>query len=134
MTSHFFPGFTIAQIRLILHPIWNVPVAKAPLYLIYAQRFNIVPQLSANPPARAAIPNPVTGLYILKRATRTNQSRFGDILPLYHCCMAVHLVPRFGAKADPTLTYATSTERSRELFLNKYFDKDVFQYLRSSCP
>jgi hypothetical protein len=25
-------------------------------------------------------------------------------------------------------------ERSREFFLNRYFDKDIFQYLRNSRP
>ena len=132
--SHLLPGFTIAQIRLILHPIWNVEVPDSPLYLVYAQRFDVIHQPSANPPARAAIPDPVTGLYILKRAFRADQSRVGDILPLKHCRMPVQLVPRFGAKASTTLTHATSMERSREFFLNKYFDKDVFQYLRSSHP
>ena len=131
---HPFPGFTIAQIRLILHPIWDVEVPDTPLYLVYAQRFDIIHQLSADPPTRAAIPDPVTGLYTLKRASRADQSHVGDILPLKHCRMPVQLVPRFGAKASTTLTHTTSMERSREFFLNKYFDKDVFQYLRSSHP
>lgn len=122
--------------RLIFHPIWNVEVANAPFYLVYAQRFDIIHQLSPTSPARAAIPDPVTGLYVFKRALRADRSRVGDILPLSHCRMSVQLVPRFGEKANTTLTCATSMERSREFFLNKYFDKDIFQYLRirSSRP
>jgi hypothetical protein len=107
---------------------------NAPSYLVYAQRFDIIPQLSALPLTRAAIPDPITGLYLLKRALRTDQSRMGGIIPLSHCRMPVQLVPRFGAKADTGLTCTTSMERSREFFLNGYFDKDIFQYLRSSRP
>lgn len=127
------PGFTVAQIRLIIHPIWDMGT-DTPLYLAYVQRFDIVPQLSATPPSRAAIPDPGTGLYVLKRAVRANGSRIGDVIPLSHCRMPVQLVPRFGKKAHSTLTCKTSMERSREFFLNGYFDKDIFQYLRSSRP
>jgi len=105
-----------------------------PLYLVYAQRFDIIPQLSTTAPTRTSIPDPVTGLYVFKRAFRTDRSRIGDIIPLSHCRMPVQLVPRFGAKADTGLTPTTSMERSREFFLNSYFDKDIFQYLRSSSP
>jgi hypothetical protein len=111
-----------------------VDIAGLPLYLVYAQRFDIIHQLSGNPPTRTAIPDPITGLYVFKRALRTDQSRVGDILPLYHCRIPVQLVPRFGAKADSTLTHTTSMERSREFLLNRYFDKDIYQYLRCSCP
>ena len=48
--------------------------------------------------------------------------------------MPIQLIPRFGAKADVRLTSRNSMEWSREFFLNAYFDKDIFQYLRSSRP
>jgi hypothetical protein len=105
-----------------------------PPYLVYAQRFDIIPQPSNTPPTRAPVPDPITGLYVFKRASRNDQSRIGDIIPLSHCRMPVQLIPRFGAKADTRLTATTSMEWSREFFLNKYFDKDIFQYLRSSHP
>ena len=105
-----------------------------PMYLVYTQRFDIIPQPTTTPPTRAAIPDPVTGLYIFKRALRTDGSRIGDIIPLLHCWMPVQLVPRFGTKADIRLTAKNSMERSREFFLNAYFDKDIFQYLRNSRP
>ena len=126
-------GFTVAQIRLILHPIWDTPSTGEPLYLIYAQRFDIIPQSTATA-TRAVIPDPITGLYVLKRALRSDQTRIGDIIPLSHCRMAVQLVPRFGTKADNRLMCTTSMEKSREFFLNGYFDKNIFQYLRSSRP
>ena len=132
MRLTLFSGYTVAQIRLIFHPIWNSETPHAPTYLLYAQRFDTIPQLTITPPTRAAVPDPVTGLYILKRALRTDQSRIGGIIPLSHCRMPINLVPRFGAAADTQLTSKSSMERCREFFLNAYFDKDIFQYLRNS--
>ena len=109
-------------------------VPNTPLYLVFAQRFDIIPQLIAIPPTRAPAPDPTTGLYILKRALRTDGSRIGDIIPLSHCRMPIQLVPRFGTKANTNLTSKNSMEQSREFFLNAYFHKDDFQYLRSSRP
>lgn len=99
---------------------------------MYTQRFDIIPQLTATPPTRAPIPDPTSGLYVLKRASRVDNSRTGDILPLSHCRVPLHLVPRFGAKADTRLTSKNSMEWSKEFFLNAYFDKDIFEYLRNS--
>ena len=129
----FFPGYFIAQIRLIFHPIWNAEVSNTPTYLLYAQRFDVIPQLTANPPTRANVPDPVTGLYLFKRALRTDNSRIGGIIPLSHFRIPAQLVPRFGRKADKRLTSKNSMEWSLEFFLNGYFDKDIFQYLRNSC-
>jgi hypothetical protein len=65
-------------------------------------------------------------MYVLKRAVRSNGSRIGDIVPLGQVRMLVHLVPRFGAKADPHLTAQNSMEYSTEFFLNNFADKEVF--------
>ncbi|KAF9781501.1 hypothetical protein BJ322DRAFT_1111424 [Thelephora terrestris] len=127
-------GYSVAQVRVVFHPVRDGEDSNAPLYLVYAQRFNIVPQLTAAPPIRASVPDPITGLYVLKRAFRADKSRIGDVIPLSHCRMPVQLIPRFGAKADARLTSKNSMEWSREFFLNAYFDKDTFQYLRSSRP
>ena len=79
-------------------------VPSAPSYLVYAQLFDIISQPITIPPVRAAIPDPVTGLNILKRALRADKSRIGDIIPLSHFRMPAQLVPRFGDKADTRLT------------------------------
>jgi hypothetical protein len=129
-----FPGYTVAQIRIIFHPIWDVEVPNAPSYLVYAQRFDIIPQATTGSPTRVAVPDPTTGLYTFKRAVRADKSRVGDVLPLSHCRVPIQLVPRFGAKADVRLTNKNSMEWSREFFLNAYFDKDIFQYLWNSRP
>jgi hypothetical protein len=128
--SHPYLGFTVAQVQLILHPIWDAAV-NIPLYLVHAQWFDIVPQLSASSPSRAATPDPATGLYILKCAVRSDNTHIGDIIPLSHCHLPVQLIPRFGEKAHPMLMCKTSMERSREFFLNGYFDKDI--HLEKPC-
>ena len=104
------------------------------MYLVYVQHFDIIPQTTTTPPTHAAVPDPITGLYVFKRALRTDESRIGGIMPLSHCRIPVQLVPRFGPKADIRLTSKNSMEWSREFFLNAYFDKDIFQYLQTTRP
>lgn len=70
----------------------------------------------------------------MKRAVRADQSPMGDVIPLFHCRIPVQLVPRFGEKADPRLTVKNSMEYSKDFSLNKYFDKDIFSFLRVACP
>lgn len=82
---------------------------------------------------RGNVPDPVTGMYVLKRAIRSDplQSRLGDVVPLDRVVLPVQLVPRFGQAADPRLTAETSLEYSTECFLNKYFNKVVFQFIHN---
>ena len=58
----------------------------------------------------------------------------GAVVPLYHLRRSVQLVPKFGEKADPTLTPQTSFNASHDFFLNQYFDKEDFFYLRIRSP
>ena len=70
-----------------------------------AQRFDIVPQLNPLFSARhGPYPDPVTSMYLLKRATRADGSRMGDIIPLGQLRSAIELTPSFGKKADRRLT------------------------------
>ena len=69
-------------------------------------------------------------MYVLKRALRSNGALMGAIVPLYHCYMPVHLIPRFGAKADRRLDHQSSMENTKEFFLNHYFDLEDFFLLR----
>lgn len=105
--------------------------AGLPLYLTYVHRFDIVPQLCMPRDQRFA-PDPVTGMYLLKKAVRSNGSPMGAIVPLYHCHIPVHLIPRFGEVADPHLAPQTSMERSQTFFLNHYFDPEDFFHFRTS--
>jgi hypothetical protein len=125
-------GFNVAQIRLIIHPHWTLPTAE-PMYLSYVHRFDIVPQ-SKHDGRRGPVPDPISGMYVLKRAVRSDQSPMGGIIALSNCRIPSHLVPRFGSKADSRLTSKNSLEYSKEFSLNKYFDKDIFKFFRSACP
>ena len=58
-------GFDLAQVQLIFHPVWSTNV-----YLIYVEQFDIVSQpthLSST--SRARCPDPVTGMYVVKRSS-----------------------------------------------------------------
>ena len=84
------------------------------------------------PRGQQTVPDPITGMYVLRRARRSDGSPMGAIVPLYHSHMPVNLVPKFGASADSHLTAETSIENTREFFLNHYFDLEDFFHLRSS--
>jgi hypothetical protein len=97
------------------------PVAKAGIewpwedkFLVYVQRFDTCGE---DGPSQ---------LQILKRAKRANGMRQGDIIPVAQIRAYAHLVPRYGASADPRLTSQNSFEHSTEFYLNKYFDKDTY--------
>ena len=105
-------------------PRGSRPIPEQDLFIAYVQRFDVVSSSSSR-----GRPDSVTGMYHLKRSTRSDGSRMGDIIPISQFRAAVELTPRFGREADPRLTQATSMEYSIEFRLNKYFDKEVFYAL-----
>ena len=113
--------------RLVPHP--NLPpVAGVDKFIAYVQRFDIIPQ----PPSttvsspRQPRPDPVTGMYLLKRSTRSDGSRLGDIVPLSQCRIPIEIMPRFYKKADHRLANSSSLEISTEFWVDKYFHKELF--------
>ena len=113
------------QIRLIFHPVWPVNA-----YLAYAERFDILPQPTFyGSTTRGACPDPITGQYIVKRSTRANKSRLGDVAPLLQARIPAPLVPRYGLKADPKLMLRNSLEYSTEFYLNCFFDKELYYFM-----
>jgi len=103
------------------------------LFLAYVQRFDIVPQLIPGSSSKKGLcVEPSTGMYLLKRARRSDGSILGDIIPLGHVRTLVDLVPRFGPIAEKRLTKETSLESSSEFWLNKYLDKENFYALSCS--
>ena len=68
-------------------------------------------------------------MHLLKKATRANGARIGDIVPLDQIRALVDLTPRFGSKANARLTSFSSMAYSTEFWLNKYFDKELFYAL-----
>jgi len=123
-------GFFVGQIRLIFHPLWDLKT-KLPLYLAYVERFDVVPQAHL-PRGHRLAPDLIWGMYVLRRAYRSDGSPMGSIIPLYHLRRPLQLVPKFGEKADPTLTSRTSFSASRNFYLNHYFNKEDFFYMRDS--
>ena len=121
-------GLFVGQIRTIFHPRWDVPTTR-PLYLAYVERFDVVPQAHLPRGARLA-PDPIHGMYVLRRALRSDGSPMGGIIPLHHLRMPVNLIPQFGEKADARLTSRTSFNSCRVFFLNHYFDKEDFAFFR----
>ncbi|KAJ7302442.1 hypothetical protein DFH08DRAFT_1089772 [Mycena albidolilacea] len=120
-------GHTVAQIRLIMRPIWkksSEPLTTA--YLMYAQRYDIVPQHGSATGREWS-----TGMYILKRATRADGQRLGDVTEVDNIRIPLELVPRFGPKADPRFTPHNSLECCSEVRLNKYSSKELLWIMES---
>lgn len=134
---NFDLGHHIVQLRLIFRAI---PSRRAPyalgtdLFLTYAQRFDIVPQLNPmdqpSSTRKGLYPDPSTGMYVLKRSQRSDRTIMGDVVPLGQVRTLLDLVPRFGADANKQLTKETSLEFSLEFWLNKYFEKELFYALK----
>lgn len=120
-----FQGYDVAQIRLIFCPVWSVDTI-----LTYVERFEIIPQpINYGSVLRGVCPDPVTGLYIMKRSTRASGSRLGDVIPLLQARIPAPMVPRYGVRADPKLTSKNSLEYSTEFYLNTFFDKELYYFV-----
>ena len=99
-------------------------------FLAYVRCYNVLPQRDpANHARQGMFPDPNTGLFILKRATRSNGEMAGDVIPLNQLRSLVDVAPRFGEKANPRLTNTNSLSFAKEFWLNKYFDKELFYSL-----
>jgi hypothetical protein len=128
-------GHCVVQIRLIFlvaPPRGGESLRGLESFLAYVERFDLVPQPMSLAPAapRIAGRNPVTQMYVLKRASRAGLRRFGDIVPLSQLRGPVQLVPCFGEVADPRLAVQNSLHYSNEFWLNSYANKEIFWALR----
>jgi hypothetical protein len=134
----FLLGHAVVQLCLIL---WIVPPNSshqvvADRFLAYVQRFDIVPQVnfkaSGSPTTKGPYPDPVSGMYVFKRAKRKDKGGYtflGDIVPLDQVRTLVELTPRFGAQADRRLTRMNTLTYCSEFWLDKYFTKETFYAL-----
>ena len=130
----FVTGHHVAQLRLVFRV---VPSRRAPyhpcadLFLAYAQRFDVIPQPSSQPrEGRGLYVEPLTKMYRVKRAYRSDRSIMGGIIPLGQARALINLVPLLGEVADHRLTKETLLEYGSEFRLNPYFDKELFYALR----
>ncbi|KAI5984167.1 hypothetical protein EDD15DRAFT_2375560 [Pisolithus albus] len=116
-------GHAIVHVHLIMCPV--LPRGSSGVnrfsdhFLIYAQRFDIVPQGNSSVER-------TTGLHVLKKAMRASGSELGEVFPLDQLRSYAHVVLRFGRKADNRLTSTNCIHSSPSFFLNKYFKKDFF--------
>jgi hypothetical protein len=114
-----------------MHPVPR-PGRKGPdsTFLAYVQRFDVVsqppPTLLAVPGQEPPFPDPATGMFVVKRSTRSDGTRVGGIVPVDRFRVVADLVPRFGVEADARLTKETSAEYTSIFFLNKYFEKNFY--------
>lgn len=96
------------------------------------QRFDVIPQITPNAGGHGgSFPDPVTGMYALRRSLRADGSRQGSIIQVKNIRKALHLVPRFRGNIDPRLKKENCMEHYSEFWLNDYFDKDTHHAFRS---
>ena len=89
-------------------------------YVVYMQHFDICNKDSTSQ------------LQILRHAKRMNGQHKGDVVPLGQLRAFAHLIPCYGASADPHLMSFNSFKHSSKFYLNKYFNKDIYLCLSSA--
>ena len=100
------------------------------MFLTYAEHFDIIPQpTQLGSSSRTRCPDPVTGMYVVKRSSRSNGTCMGGIVPLSQMQIAAPLILKFGPQADLKLTSCNSLEFSTEFFLNHFFDKELYYFM-----
>ncbi|KAJ7017066.1 hypothetical protein C8F04DRAFT_1406293 [Mycena alexandri] len=122
-------GHTVCQIRMIFRvvpPRYTVPRPETRGFLAYVQHFKVVPQTNPMGGGKGMLPEPASGMYLLKRARRSNGSIMGDVIPLDRLRAPVELTPRFGKVADRRLSKETSLDLCDEFWLSNWFNKEVF--------
>uniref|UniRef100_A0A8H7XQ13 DUF6830 domain-containing protein n=1 Tax=Psilocybe cubensis TaxID=181762 RepID=A0A8H7XQ13_PSICU len=129
-------GHSVVDIRIIFRIVGETPSTVSPditgRFLAYVQRFEVLNQpQSLGSAIRGPYPEPITGMYKLKRSQRTDNTIMGGILPLNQIRSLVDLVPQMGEKARRSLTTHNSHSTSTEFRLNKYFDKELYLALSS---
>ncbi|KAF9032580.1 hypothetical protein BJ165DRAFT_1417596 [Panaeolus papilionaceus] len=130
-------GHVIGDLRLVFRLVLPKNHSNVPdRFLVYTQQYSITPQpnpYNPNTRQKGDFPDPNTGFYLLKRNApqqRTSESSLcGNIIPLDQLHALVDIVPNFGGKADEQLTCKNSLAYSREFWLNKYFEKELFYAL-----
>ncbi|KAJ6521962.1 hypothetical protein DFH09DRAFT_1251065 [Mycena vulgaris] len=125
-------GHTVCQVRMIFRVVPTRgcnQLAGTNGFLAYVQRFDIVHHLDPTSKVRGPFPEPASGMYQLKRARRSDQSRLGDVVPLDRLRVPVELSPRFGKTADRRLSKELSLDYCEDFWLSKWFNKELFYAL-----
>jgi hypothetical protein len=110
----------------VVPPRYTVPRPETKGFLAYVQHFKVVPQTNPMGGGKGMLPEPASGMYLLKRARRSDGSIMGDVIPLDRLRAPVELTPRFGKVADRRLSKETSLDLCDEFWLSNWFTKEVF--------
>ncbi|KAG0705579.1 hypothetical protein DFH29DRAFT_980830 [Suillus ampliporus] len=112
-------GHAVCELQLIVRPIprRGSHITWRDKYLCYVHSFKI-----------GAV-DPVTQMHTLTRAKHANGTLVGDVVPLTQLQAFVNIIPRLGTAVDPRLTKATSAHYHSSFYLNKYFDKQIYDTL-----
>lgn len=73
--------------------------------------------------------DPASGMHGLKRASRRDGSRIGDVIPVSQIRSPTHIILCFGKVANSCLNSDMSYELSTNFWLNKYWTKQFFYLL-----
>lgn len=114
-----FEGHAICELCIIVRPIAQrgSRIKWRDQYLCYVQCLSIGPI------------DPATGMHTLKRAKHADGSPVGNFIPLNQLRAFISVIPQLGDVADARLTKAMSSHYSHSFFLNKYFDKEIYDAL-----
>ena len=139
LLKFYYIGHVIVDICLIFRilPSHHPYTAETPAgrqitsrFLAYVRRYDIIQQRNPTNPTRQGLhPEPNSGLFLLKRATRSTGEEAADIIPLDQLRSLADVAPRFGEKADPRFTNTNSSTYATQFWLNKYFNKELFYAL-----
>ncbi|KAF8135953.1 hypothetical protein K438DRAFT_1786655 [Mycena galopus ATCC 62051] len=125
-------GHTVCQLRMVFRAVpvqrCRLPAAVAG-FMVYVERFDIIPQQDPAGPGKGAFPDPASRMYQLRRGRRADRTPKGDIVPLHHLRVPVEITPHFGKKANPRLTKETSLDYAEIYWLSKWFNKELFYAL-----
>jgi hypothetical protein len=123
----YFLGYIAHELHLIscLIPPHNISPWWAKQFLVYAQCFNAISS------SNGILVDPITCMVTLKHAFRTSGIAMVDDIPLNQIRSLAHIVPQFGAKANPHLTSSNFLHYSTTFYLNSYFNKEFYYALHS---
>ena len=68
---------------------------------------------------------PLTNMYCMKPAQRSDGSAMGDVIPLGQVRALGNLIPVFGEVAEKHFMKETVSDYASEFWLNTYFDKEL---------
>lgn len=111
------PGLRVAHVKVLfkLPGIYGLHTAHPLAYVEWYTPFGV--------------PDPVTGLFTIRRSTRNNHV-YGEIIGVDRIVRNCHLLPKYGRKKDTTWTTVNVVERCPAFFPNPYSDTHSFCLFR----